>query len=386
MKKIVIIGPAYPYRGGLAAYNERLAVEFKKNGDEVTIQTFKLQYPGFLFPGKSQFASWDAPENLSIKRTINSVNPLNWIRSGYLIKKLNPDLVIFKYWIPFMAPCFGTIARIIKWNKKTCIITIVDNMIPHEKRPGDKLFNRYFVKPIDAYVAMSKPVLEDIRKIDPKKPRALSPHPLFDNFGDIRSKEDALSELGLDNKYRYILFFGFIRDYKGLDLLLKAMAEKKVKDLPVKVIVAGEFYTKPDPYYDLIEQLQIQDRIILKTDFIPDNEVGNYFCASDLVVQPYKSATQSGVTQIAYHFNKPMVVTDVGGLAEIVPDGKTGYVVQQDPAAIANAIHTFFKENRAKDFIENIKIEKKKYSWSRMVETINTIHESINNQRNDNKR
>ena len=382
----MIIGTAYPYRGGLAAYNERLATEFMNNGKEVIIHTFKLQYPGFLFPGKSQFASWDAPENLSIKRTLNSINPFNWIWLGRKIKREKPDLVIFKYWIPFMAPCFGTIARIIKQNKKTRIITIVDNMIPHEKRPGDKLLNRYFVKPIDAYIAMSEPVLGDIKNIDPEKPTALSPHPLFDNFGDILSKEDALDKLGLPDQHKYILFFGFIRDYKGLDLLLKAIAEKEVKDLPVKVLVAGEFYTKPDPYYDLIKQLKIEDRVILKTNFIADRDVKNYFCASDLVVQPYKSATQSGVTQIAYHFNKPMIVTDVGGLAEIVPDGKTGYVVQQDPAAIAKAIHAFFSENRSKDFIENIKIEKKKYSWSRMVETIETIYKSINNQHNDNKK
>ncbi|MBA7581271.1 D-inositol-3-phosphate glycosyltransferase [subsurface metagenome] len=324
MKKILIIGTAYPYRGGLAAYNERLATEFKNNGEEVTIHTFKLQYPGFLFPGKSQFASWEAPKHLSIKRTVNSINPFNWIWLGWKIKRMKPDLVIFKYWIPFMAPCFGTIARIIKRNKKTRIITIVDNMIPHEKRPGDRLLNRYFVKPIDAYIAMSESVLGDIKNIDREKPRALSPHPLFDNFGDILSKEEALNKLGLPDQHKYILFFGFIRDYKGLDLLLKAMAEKEVKDLPVKVLIAGEFYTKPDPYYDLIKQLRIEDRVILKTKFIADSEVKNYFCASDLVVQPYKSATQSGVTQIAYHFNKPMIVTDVGGLAEIVPDGKTG--------------------------------------------------------------
>jgi len=386
LKKILIIGTAFPYRGGLAAYNERLATEFKNNGEEVTIHTFKLQYPGFLFPGKSQFASWEAPKHLSIKRTVNSINPFNWIWLGWKIKRMKPDLVIFKYWIPFMAPCFGTIARIIKRNKKTRIITIVDNMIPHEKRPGDRLLNRYFVKPIDAYIAMSESVLGDIKNIDPEKPGALSPHPLFDNFGDILSKEEALNKLGLPDQHKYILFFGFIRDYKGLDLLLKAMAEKEVKDLPVKVLIAGEFYTKPDPYYDLIKQLKIEDRVILKTDFIADREVKNYFCASDLVVQPYKSATQSGVTQIAYHFNKPMIVTDVGGLAEIVPDGKTGYVVQQDPAAIAKAIHTFFNENRSKDFIENIKSEKKKYSWSRMVEAIEIIYKSIIIQHNDNKK
>ncbi len=382
----MIIGTAYPYRGGLAAYNERLATEFKNNGEEVTIHTFKLQYPGFLFPGKSQFASWEAPKHLSIKRTVNSINPFNWIWLGWKIKRMKPDLVIFKYWIPFMAPCFGTIARIIKRNKKTRIITIVDNMIPHEKRPGDRLLNRYFVKPIDAYIAMSESVLGDIKNIDPEKPGALSPHPLFDNFGDILSKEEALNKLGLPDQHKYILFFGFIRDYKGLDLLLKAMAEKEVKDLHIKVLVAGEFYTKPDSYYDLIKQLKIEDRVILKTDFIADSEVKNYFCASDLVVQPYKSATQSGVTQIAYHFNKPMIVTDVGGLAEIVPDGKTGYVVQQDPADIAKAIHTFFNENRSKDFIENIKNEKKKYSWSKMVEAIEIIYKSIIIQHNDNKK
>jgi glycosyltransferase involved in cell wall biosynthesis len=379
-RKIVIIGSAYPLRGGLAAYNERLAREFIAAGDKVSIETFSLQYPSVLFPGKTQYADWAAPADLKINVSINSINPLNWLKVGFRIRKQKPDIVIIKFWLPFMGPCFGTIARIIKGNRHSRIISILDNLIPHEHRPGDRILTRYFVKPVDGYIAMSDSVLNDANTFDPLKPRALCPHPLFDNFGAAISRDSALAKLGLSPDFRYLLFFGFIRDYKGLDLLLDAFADKDLETMPLKLIVAGEFYSDPKPYLEQIARLGIEENLVLRTDFIADQDVANYFCASDIVVQPYKSATQSGVTQIAYHFEKPMLVTNIGGLPEIVPHGKVGYVVEPRAIDIASALKDFFLHNRYSDFSANAHKEKEKYSWSKMVSTIYEVFGRINNK------
>lgn len=372
--KIVIIGTAFPYRGGLAVYNERLANEFIKNGDDVEIETFTLQYPNFLFPGKTQYADWEAPNNLKINRSVNSVNPFNWIKIGRKIKNKKPDIVIIKYWLPFMGPAYGTISRIIRKNKHTKVISILDNIIPHEKRIGDKSFSKYFAKNVDGFIAMSKSVLNDLNFFDTKKPREFCPHPLYDNFGDRISTTEALHNLNLDNNFKYILFFGLIRDYKGLDLLLKAFADKRLREFNFKLIIAGEFYSDSQKYYDLISDYNLNDFIILKPDFIPDREVASYFCASELIAQPYKTATQSGVTQIAYHFEKPMLVTNVGGLAEIVPDKKVGYVVKPEVSEISKALLDFMSNKTINDFLPNILIEKKKYEWSNMVNSILKIY------------
>lgn len=372
-QKIVIIGSAYPLRGGLTAYNERLARAYIENGDDVTIYTFSLQYPNFLFPGKTQYSSDPPPEDLNIKVKINSINPINWIKTGREIKKLIPDLVIIKFWIPFMAPCLGKIARVIKKNKHSKVISIIDNIIPHEKRPGDRLLANYWVKSTDGFIAMSKSVLTDLNTFDKDKPKLFCPHPLYDNFGAAIDKREAKELLKLNPEENYLLFFGFIRDYKGLDILLKAMGDEKIKKMPVKLLVAGEFYTDSKPYYNLIEKHQLQDKVIMSNDFIPDGDVAKYFSACDIVVQPYKDATQSGVTQIAYHFNKPMITTDVGGLAEIVPDGKVGYVVSPDVGELANAISDFYIKNKEKEFIENVKLEKQKYTWENMIKTIEKL-------------
>jgi len=375
IKNIVILGTAYPFRGGLAVYNERLAKAFQDEGVEVNIQTFKLQYPNFLFPGKTQYADWEAPKNLDIQVSVNSINPFNWIKVGRKIKNLNPDLIIIKYWLPFMGPCFGTIARIAKWNKHTKVISILDNIIPHEKRIGDKLFSRYFSKSVDAFVGMSKSVLSDLDYFDKIKPRQFCPHPLYDNFGEKVERSVALKNLGLNPDYNYILFFGLIRDYKGLDLLIEAFADERFRNLKVKLIVAGEFYSDEEKYTSLIKNHQLNNHIELHNRFVPDPEVGWYFGVADIVAQPYKSATQSGVTQIGYHFEKPMLVTNVGGLAEIIPDEKVGYVVEPNPKAIADKLLNFFKNNRADEFHINLIEEKKKYAWSTMTETIKLLYQ-----------
>lgn len=370
--KVIIVGTAYPYRGGLSAFNERLAYEYLQRGDEVEIYTFTLQYPSFLFPGKTQYSDEPAPKGLTIYRRINSINPFNWLKTGREIARKRPDLLITKFWLPFMAPCLGTIERRVRRNGHTRIVSILDNIIPHEHRPGDRIFARYFVRSTDAFVAMSRSVLDDLSLFDTKKPRRFCPHPLYDHYGDILPKEEARRMVGIDTDGRYVLFFGFIRSYKGLDLLLDAMADPRIAQRDIRLIVAGEFYGDPKPYMEQIERLGIADRIKLCTDFIPDSQVNRYFCAADLVAQPYKSATQSGVTQIAFHFEKPMLVTDVGGLAEIVPDGKIGYVVQPDAHQIADAIVRYYDEQREAPFTEAVRHEKQKYSWDKMVEAIGT--------------
>jgi D-inositol-3-phosphate glycosyltransferase len=377
--KIIIAGSAYPLRGGLASYIERLATEFQKQNNEISIETFSLQYPKILFPGKTQYSNSPAPENLLISQSINSINPLSWIKVGLKIKKEKPDLLIFKFWIPFMGPCFGTIARIAKRNHHTKVITIIDNLIPHEKRVGDKIMTSYYVKSSDGFIAMSKSVFDDISYFDKKKPRLLSPHPVFDNFGDKIKKTEALKYLGLSDQFKYILFFGFIRDYKGLDLLIEAFSDERFRQYPVKLIVAGEFYSDGKKYIDQISACNLTEQIILRNDFIPNEEVANYFCACDIVAQPYKTATQSGVTQIGFHFEKPMLVTDVGGLSEIIIDGKIGYVTQPDKNEIANALLNFFSSDIIDTFEINIVEEKKKYSWETMYKNIMKLYNQLAN-------
>jgi len=383
IKNIVILGTAYPFRGGLAVYNERLAKAFVEEGVKVNIQTFSLQYPGFLFPGKTQYADWEAPKDLDISVTVNSINPFNWIKIGRKINKMKPDILLIKYWLPFMAPCYGTIARIARKNKHTKIISILDNIIPHEKRPGDKQFSKYFSKSVDGFVGMSKSVLTDLNTFDTRKPRLFCPHPLYDNFGKKVERIDAIKKLKLNPEFNYILFFGLIRDYKGLDWLIEAFADNRFKNKKIKLIVAGEFYTDEAKYTALINKHNLQHNIELHNRFIPDAEVGLYFGAADIIAQPYKTATQSGVTQIGYHFEKPMLVTNVGGLAEIIPDNKVGYVVEPNPKAIADKLLDFFENNRSSSFIKNVLEEKKKYTWSTMTDTIRQLYKNITLQ-NDN--
>jgi len=378
---IVILGTAYPFRGGLAVYNERLAREFMAEGHNVTIVTFTLQYPDFLFPGKTQYADWEAPEELNIVRKLNSVNPLSWYKTAKYIKSLNPDLLIVKYWLPFMGPAFGTVAKLVKRNKKTKVISILDNIIPHEKRVGDKPFSKYFVNNVDAFVGMSESVLNDLNQFTLDKPREFCPHPLYDNFGKAVDRKDAIKHLNLDENTNYLLFFGLIRDYKGLDILLQAFADERISNMNVKLIVAGEFYSSSEKYLEMIENLHLKDKVILHSEFVPDSEVSYFFCASDIIVQPYKTATQSGVTQIAYHFEKPMIVTNVGGLPEIVPHGKSGYVVEPNPDEIAGAIVDFYENNKISVFDAGIKEEKKKYEWSRMTGTIINLYQQINDNK-----
>ena len=375
--KLVIIGPAHPFRGGLANYNERLATEFQQQGYDVVMHTFTTQYPELLFPGKSQFSDRPAPLNLDIYRTFSSINPFSWIKLGLRLKREQPDLIILRFWLPFMAPSMGIISRIARSNKKTKILALIDNIIPHEKRIGDTMLAKFFVGSVDGFVVMSRAVEADLNGFDKQKPVEFCPHPLFDNYGASVPREEALSRLKLDVNSKYMLFFGFIRDYKGLDLLLKAMALPALKDPSIKLIVAGEFYCESESYYALIKEAGLEDRVVLRTEFIPDSEVPVYFGAADLIVQPYKSATQSGVTQVGYYFNKPMLVTNVGGLGEIIPHGKVGYVVEPNPEEIADAINDFYTNDRFEAMSAMAAIEKDRFSWANMVKSFEKLTRRI---------
>lgn len=371
--KVIIIGPAHPLRGGgITTFNERLARQFQNEGHRTSIFSFSLQYPGFLFPGKSQFTDTAPPADLDIHTRINSVNPFNWLSVGREIKRLNPDIVVVRYWLPFMGPCLGTILRIIKKNKHTKIICIADNIVPHEKRIGDKSFTRYFIKPVDAFITMSEKVMADLRTFTKQKPALLVPHPLYDNFGEKISKEEARKQLKINNEESIILFFGFIRKYKGLDILLDAMKliqNHKPQTSNIKLLIAGEFYDDRKLYIELIGRLGINDNLLLRTDFIPDSEVKNYFCAADVVIQPYRNATQSGVTPLAYHFEIPMIVTNVGNLPVMVPDNKVGLVAEPTAESLAEKILEYFGKGE-NYFLPHLIKEKKKFSWTKMVESV----------------
>ncbi len=368
-QSVILLSPAHPLRGGIAAFTERFAMELQQEGHEVVIYSFSLQYPSFLFPGKTQFSSDPAPPGLAIRTCVNSVNPLNWLKIGLELRRLRPDLIVPRYWLPFMGPCLGSILRLATSNGHTMVVAIADNVLPHEKRPGDRLFTRWFVKACDAFVVMSQSVMDDLRQFT-QKPAACIPHPIYDNYGEKSPREEALAQLGLPSAMGYLLFFGFIRDYKGLDLLLEAMADERIRRMNLKLIVAGEYYGNREKYEAQIQSLGIENQLVMRSDYIPNDDVKHFFGAADLVVQPYRTATQSGISQMAYHFEKPMVVTDVGGLAEIVPHGKAGYVVPVDPTAIADAIVDFFENDRAAAFSEGVAEGKQRFSWAAMVEGV----------------
>ncbi|MCD8187021.1 MAG: glycosyltransferase [Rikenellaceae bacterium] len=379
MKSAIFVGTAHPYRGGLSFFNEMLARFFHWRGIRSKIFTFSLQYPSFLFPGKTQYSDSPMPTDLSIERCVNTVNPLNWLRVGRRIRKECPDALIIRYWLPLMAPCFGTLCRIARGNGHTRVLALLDNVIPHEHRLFDRLFTRYFVGGVDGFIYMSDQVKSDLEQFTTTKPALFAPHPLFDVYGERLDREAACRKLELHPKLRYSLFFGYVRDYKGLDLLLEAWAWLKNRGElgDRRLLVAGEYYRNKEKYLALIRQNGLEEAVCIIDRFIPDQEVRYYFSASDLVIQPYKTATQSGVTQVAYHFEVPMIVTRVGGLSEIVPHGKVGYVVETDPQAIARAVEQFYSDNKAEEFRRNIAVEKKRFSWSSMVDRFEELYQLV---------
>ena len=375
VNKLVIIGPAWPLRGGLAAFDEKLAICFSEKGIQSSIHTFSLQYPSLLFPGKTQYSTQPAPQGINIKASINSINPFNWMKVGWQLMKEKPDLIIVRYWIPFLGPCLGTILKIVHWNRHTKVISIVDNMIPHEKRLGDTLFTKYFASSIDGFVTLSEKVKNDV-KLFSHKPTLVSPHPIFDHFGSAISTLQARTQLGFRENDKIILFFGYIRKYKGLDLLIQAMKDIRIQQLGIRLLVVGEFYDAAQPYIDLVNSLALQNDITFYDQFVPDQEVTNYVSAADFIIQPYKNATQSGVTPLAYHFSKPMLVTNVGGLADTVPHLKVGVVTEPTSEDIANGIVQLYDLGAA-HFMPYIQEERKKYTWEQMTEKFLALHQQL---------
>ena len=370
--KITILGPAHPYRGGLASIMETMAREYQSRGHEVRIYTFTVQYPSLLFPGKTQYVDTPAPNDLHIERVMNTVNPLNWISLGLRLKREAPDIILMKYWTPFMAPCFGTVARIARQNGKTKVLCQIDNVEPHEHHIIDRPCNKFYLGGVDGFVYMSEQVHSELKAYT-TAPAIFSPHPMFENFGMAIGREEACQKIGLDPTEQYTLFFGLIRDYKGLDMLLKAWKSWNPENR--KLLIAGEFYTSREKYISLIEQLDLKDRVVLHDHFIADEDVRYYFSASDCLVLPYRSATQSGVTQIAYNFSLPMLVTNVGGLPEIVPDGRVGLVCEPTVEGIIEGLKRVYSENVLPGLIANFPEERKRFSWAAMCDKLLEVYE-----------
>ena len=369
--KITLLGPAHPYRGGLASIMETMAREYQSRGHEVRIYTFTVQYPSLLFPGKTQYVETPAPADLHIERVMNTVNPLNWVSLGLRLKREKPDMVLMKYWTPFMAPCFGTIARIARTNGVTKVVCQIDNVEPHEHHIIDKPCNHYYLGAVDGFVYMSEQVHGELKAYT-QAPAIFSPHPMFENFGKAVERDEACKKIGINPAENYTLFFGLIRDYKGLDLLLEAWAKWQPEGR--KLLIAGEFYASREKYIALIERLGLQDRVVLHDRFIADDDVKYYFSAADCLVLPYRTATQSGVTQIAYNFSLPMIVTRVGGLPEIVPDGRVGLVCEPDADSIAAAMQQIYSGDTLTAMRENFTEERKRFSWATMCDKLEEVY------------
>ena len=377
MSKIFIIGPAYPLRGGLASFDELFCEALNNNGHQAEIISFKLQYPQFLFPGSTQYhLNGTAPKNIIIHTLINSINPFSWLKTASFIKKRKPDFIIFRFWIPFMGPALGTIARLVK-KQNIKILAITDNIIPHEKRIGDKYLGSYFINSCDAFITMSKAVMSDLEKIINTTHKKYLLHPLYTAFGEKIPRHEARLKLNLKPEDNVILFFGLIRKYKGLDLLIEAFS-LLVNNPKNKLLIVGEFYENKQPYLDLISKYNIQSQVILSDQFIPNDEVKYYFSAANIVALPYRSATQSGVTQVSFHFEVPTLVTNVGGLAEIISHNIAGYVVEPNAQAIANGLKDYFENHKEAEFTIGMKNEKKKYDWSIFVNEVIDLYNGLN--------
>jgi glycosyltransferase involved in cell wall biosynthesis len=365
--KIIIIGTAYPLRGGIAHYNALLYQELSKKHN-VDIITFKRQYPSLLFPGKTQKETGGEMLRVPSEALIDSINPMNWPVVANEIRKRKPDLLIMKYWLPFFGPCFGRIARVAKTATNTRVLYICDNVVPHEKRPGDTMFTRYAFNAGDYFIVQSDSVELDLRSFMPQAKYKKVAHPVYNIFGERIEKTHARKQLAIGNE-RVLLCFGYVRAYKGLNVMLEAMA--KLKDFNTTLYVVGEFYDDKEKYMKLIAEYGLQNHVVVNSDYVANDKVGLYFSAADVAMLPYISATQSGIAQIAYNFNKPVIATNVGGLGEVVRNNVTGFVVEPNNAdAIANAVRRYFNEHREQEFTANVELEKKKYSWEAMTNAI----------------
>ncbi len=377
--KIAVLSCFYPYRGGISQFNAELYKELGKVHD-VRAFNFSRQYPDILFPGKTQYVEKeDNAVPIQSEAVLDTANPFTYATTARKIAKWEPDLLIMRYWMSYFAPSQGTVAKKVRsiTGGRTKVISIVDNLIPHEKRFFDTVFTKYYLKHNDGFVTLCNAVKEDLLKVKPDAKCIVSPHPLYSQFGNKLDREDARRKLGIPANSRTILFFGLIREYKGLDILIKAFSGLGNE---YTLVIAGEPYGSFEKYAGLISECKNRDNIILRTEYIRDNDVAAYFSASDVVVLPYRSATQSGITAISYHFGIPMITTDTGGLKESIGERGTGIVVDRaDVQLIRNAIISLFSdyENKSAAFAKAIQAEKERLSWSNFCNNLISFANSL---------
>lgn len=364
--KIAYLSTFYPFRGGIAQFNANLLNEFKKQ-HEAKAFTFTRQYPNILFPGKTQFVtSDDKPEIIESDRVLDSMNPFSYYSAAKKIHLFNPSLLLMKYWMSFFAPSLGKTARLLK-KKGVKSISILDNVISHEKKMGEITLTKYFLNSNSGFVVMTESVKNDLLRLKPDAKYILAPHPLYDHFGNKIDKSTARTKLNIPADKKVLLFFGFIRDYKGLDILIEAM---KHLDESYLLVIAGEVYGSFSKYDELIKKLGVENKIVKHVRYISDNEVPLFFSAADVCVLPYKNATQSGIVGISFHFDLPVIATNVGGLGEMIEDGKSGLIVNEiSSEAIASAIKKFFTD-KSSEYLSTIENYKQKHSWENLAHKI----------------
>jgi len=367
--KIAIIGPAWPYRGGIATFNEYMARNLISNGHKVDLHTFSHQYPSFIFPGTSQFTDKPHPEGLHIERSLHAYNPFTWLKTRKNLIQGQYDLVIIRYWLPAMSPVLSAMASALA-RSGTKVLALVDNLYPHEKRPLDRWLTGLFLPYPHSFLAISKLVEQQLRELVNDRPVLYSPHPIYDNYGPHLDQNKAREQLNLPQTGKLLLFFGFIRRYKGLDILLEALSDQRFVDKDFKLVVAGEWYEDSRSYYDLVDRLNLHDRVIWKDHFIREDEVATYFSAADVVVQPYRSATQSGISALSYAYRKPLISTNVGGLSEIMEDGKNGFLCEASAESLADGIQRYLDFTNVEGMAVSIEEQAQSMSWDRLSEVI----------------
>jgi glycosyltransferase involved in cell wall biosynthesis len=371
--KIAILSCFYPYRGGIAQFNANIYKELSKE-HSVRAFNFSRQYPSILFPGKTQYVEEDdTAVKIDSLRVLDTANPFTFIKTAGLINSWQPDLLVMRYWMSWFAPSLGYVAR--HMGPSTKIISVLDNVIPHEPKIFDKPFTKYFLGASDAFIVLSDSVGEDLKNLKPNARFISTPHPLYNHFGDKIEMIEARRLLGIPQDKKTILFFGLIREYKGLDILLKAFSNL---DDTYQLVIAGEPYGSFNEYLSLIDSSPNRERIKLFTRYISDKEVPLFFSAADVCVLPYRSATQSGISAISYHFGLPMITTDVGGLKEAIENPGTGVVVERaDEVLISNAIKAFFASGRRELYVKNIEREREKLSWSNFTEKLINLYNNL---------
>uniref|UniRef100_A9A6X1 Glycosyl transferase group 1 n=1 Tax=Methanococcus maripaludis (strain C6 / ATCC BAA-1332) TaxID=444158 RepID=A9A6X1_METM6 len=367
--KITLIGPTYPYKGGISHYTTTLANELSKS-NEISVYSYTRQYPKIIYPGKEQKDSESKirlKDNINCKYLLDTINPLSWINCSLHIIHEKPDLIIFQWVHPFFAPIFYLISKIIKEKLKIPVIYVCHNALPHEKIPLIKKLSKMALSTADGIIVHSKEDFDNLKEIIPNSNIKISVHPTYNIFSE--NEEHDLSK-SKSEKIHQILFFGIVREYKGLKYLINAMP-KILSKINAELVIAGEFWENESEYLNEIENLGIKKNIKLINEYIPDDEISKYFKNTDIVALPYISATQSGVIQIAYAFEKPVITTNVGGLPDVVDDGKTGFLVPpENSEKLADAIIKYFSENKKEEFIKNIRQKNKEFSWDRLIEDI----------------